>query len=76
MFEVKPSPGKGLGVFATQFIKKGTTIFQEAPLIRGGPQWLEKEAAFMLLSKEKKRDFMALTANATAISLHAKRHPS
>jgi hypothetical protein len=59
MFEVKPSPGKGLGVFAAQFIKKGTMNFQEAPLIRGGPQWLEKEAAFMLMSKEK-RDFMAL----------------
>jgi hypothetical protein len=34
-------------------------IFQEAPLLRGGPNWLEKEAAFMLLSEDEKRYFMA-----------------
>ncbi|KAE9381539.1 hypothetical protein N431DRAFT_476350 [Stipitochalara longipes BDJ] len=60
LWEIKPSPGKGLGVFATQNIKKGTAIFQEMPLIQGGPYWLQKEAAFMLLPAGKQRDFMAL----------------
>lgn len=60
LFEVKPSPGKGLGVFAIQDNKKDTVIFQEAPLISGGPDRLDKEAAFMLLSEAKKQDFMAL----------------
>ena len=60
LWEVKQAGGKGLGVFAIQFIKKGTIIFQEVPLIRGGQNWLDKEAAFMLLPEAKKRDFMAL----------------
>ncbi|KAH8814170.1 hypothetical protein F5882DRAFT_485684 [Hyaloscypha sp. PMI_1271] len=60
LWEVKQAGGKGLGVFAIQLIKKGTIIFQEVPLIRGGQNWLDKEAAFMLLPEAKKRDFMAL----------------
>jgi len=43
-----------------QFIKKDTVIFQEAPLIAGGPQWLQKEASFMVLPEEKKRAYMSL----------------
>jgi hypothetical protein len=54
LFEIKQSLGKGLGVFATQKIEKYTLIFQEAPLLRGGSNWLEKEAAFMLLSEDEK----------------------
>ena len=60
LWEVKQAGGKDLGVFAIQLIKKGTIIFQEVPLIRGGQNWLDKEAAFMLLPEAKKRDFMAL----------------
>jgi hypothetical protein len=60
LWEVKQAGGKGLGVFAIQLIKKGTIIFQEVPLIRGGQNWLDKEAAFMLLPEAEKRDFMAL----------------
>jgi hypothetical protein len=60
LWEVKQAGGKGLGVFAIQLIKKGTIIFQEVPLIRGGQDWLDKQAAFMLLPEAKKRDFMAL----------------
>jgi hypothetical protein len=60
LWKIKDSPGKGLGFFAMQFIKKDTVIFQEAPLIAGGPQWLQKEASFMVLPEEKKRAYMSL----------------
>lgn len=60
LWKIKDSPGKGLGLFATQFIKKDTVVFQEAPLIAGGPQWLQKEASFMVLSEEKRRAYMSL----------------
>ena len=35
-------------------------IFQEVPLLRGGPDWLDKEAGFNKLPTAKKQDFMAL----------------
>ncbi len=60
LWEIKDSRGKGLGLFATQPIKKDTVIFQEAPLINGGAEWLQKEASFMVLSEAKKRDYMSL----------------
>jgi SET domain len=60
LWEVKQADGKGLGVFATRLIPKDKIIFQEAPLIIGGPDWLDKEASFMVLSEEKQRDYMDL----------------
>lgn len=36
-FEVRPSPGKGLGLFATRNIPRGTRILSEEPLIRLPP---------------------------------------
>jgi len=60
LWEIKDAGARGLGVFATTFIKKGTAIFQEVPLIIGGPSWLDKEASFIALGEEKQRDFMAL----------------
>ncbi|KAJ8060155.1 hypothetical protein OCU04_010504 [Sclerotinia nivalis] len=60
IFEIKPSPGKGLGVFAARDIKKGTEILREAPLMKCGTDWLLKEASFMSMSEEKKSIFMSL----------------
>jgi hypothetical protein len=60
LWEIKPSRGKGLGVFAKKDIKKGAAIFQEMPLIQGGSHWLQKEAAFTVLSIERQQDFMEL----------------
>ncbi|TEY65567.1 hypothetical protein BOTCAL_0138g00090 [Botryotinia calthae] len=60
MFEIKASPGKGLGVFAAQDIKKDTEILREAPLMKCGINWLLKEAFFMSLSEEKKNAFRSL----------------
>jgi hypothetical protein len=58
-FEVKPSPGKGLGLFATRPIPKGAEILREAPMIKGG-LWLSIEASFKVLPKEKQERFLAL----------------
>lgn len=47
-------------MFASEFIQKGTVIFQEAPLLGGGPNWLQGEALFTLLPDRKKRAFLDL----------------
>ena len=37
MFQVKPVEGKGFGIVATKFIKKGVLILQEDPQIQIEP---------------------------------------
>ncbi|KAF7914713.1 uncharacterized protein EAE98_011412 [Botrytis deweyae] len=60
MFEIKATPGKGLGVFAAQDIKKETEVLREAPLMKCGLNWLLKEAFFMSLNEEKKNVLKSL----------------
>lgn len=47
-------------MFATQSIKSGDEIFREAPLLKAGIYWLQKEAGYMVLSEEKRKAFMSL----------------
>ncbi|TGO49030.1 hypothetical protein BCON_0223g00190 [Botryotinia convoluta] len=55
LFEIKPAMGgKQVGMFATSDIEKDTEILREAPLIRGGPTWPGREAAYNMLSPSKK----------------------
>ncbi|TGO50707.1 hypothetical protein BOTNAR_0383g00060 [Botryotinia narcissicola] len=76
MFEIKTSPGKGLGVFAAQDIKKETKILREAPLMKCGVNWLLKEALFMSLNEEK-NVLGPFTVIVAATIPHAeKQHPS
>ncbi|TGO08370.1 hypothetical protein BTUL_0212g00090 [Botrytis tulipae] len=60
MFEIKTSPGKGLGVFAAQDIQKETEVLREAPLMKCGVNWLIKETFFMSLNEEKKNVLRSL----------------
>lgn len=60
VFEIKTS-SHGLGMFATQDIKKGTEILREAPMLPVlNDHTLCLEAAFALLSEEKKNRFLIL----------------
>lgn len=47
-------------MFATQNTKSGNEIFREAPLLKAGLSWLQKEAGFMVLSEEKKKALISL----------------
>ncbi|KAF5872835.1 putative xanthine dehydrogenase protein [Botrytis fragariae] len=60
MFEIKASPGKGLGAFATQDIKKETKVLREAPVMNCGTHWLLKEVFFMSPNEEKKKFLRSL----------------
>ena len=61
VFEIKPSSQHGLGMFAAQDIKSGTEILREAPMWTvENEDTLCLEAAFALLSDEKKQLFLAL----------------
>ncbi|KAF5870509.1 putative set domain-containing protein 5 protein [Botrytis fragariae] len=55
IFEIRPVIGeKQVGMFATSDIEKDTEILREAPVIRGGPTWPGREAAYNMLSSSKK----------------------
>jgi hypothetical protein len=63
LYEIKESPGKGLGMFALRPIKSGTEIFREALLVQGVLVFqgcLSIEAGVATLSDEKKKAFMSL----------------
>ena len=63
LYEIRPSEGKGLGVFALVNIPKGTRIMADRCLFSViGPKALysEIEAAFNELSPEDKRSYMQL----------------
>lgn len=66
MYEIRPSPGKGLGVFATENIKAGTRIMAESPLlIVDHEHYLKQEieAEFEKLSEENKKRYFELSSN-------------
>lgn len=72
-FELKPSPGKGWGVFATRPIEQGTVIFTEKPLfvIPESPDRVTREdvsAAFQKLSARGKKQFRLIRDNAVGPS--------
>ena len=60
LFEVKNSPGKGLGVFAKQSIKSGAEIFREAAIVPNERNYFCVEACVDILPEGKKKKFMAL----------------
>jgi hypothetical protein len=60
LYEIKPAPGRGLGLFATTTIKSGTEILREEPIFKGSTNWFSKHAMFNLLPEDKKRSFMDL----------------
>jgi len=70
---VRPAPGKGLGVFATQLIPRGTPIIIEAPLIsvpvpklvpgqgfRLADMITDIETSFQKLTPEQQEEFLQL----------------
>ncbi|SPQ25777.1 0f64f5e1-8546-4b25-b755-685281cc512f [Thermothielavioides terrestris] len=70
--ELKPSAGKGWGVFAKQKIQRGALILQEKPLfvIRKARADITEEdvgRAFQQLSPQQKQQFALLRDNATRI---------
>ncbi|KAE8449878.1 hypothetical protein EG329_007355 [Mollisiaceae sp. DMI_Dod_QoI] len=72
LYEIKLTAEKGLGVFAIKDITKGTEILREAPLFRGGCSWLSKEAAFAVLSDDKKKRYLALDSRCNCAELPCK----
>ena len=60
MYEVRETKGKGIGCFAKTFIKKGTKIIEERPLmhLRGDPR--QSIAAYESLTFHEKQLFMSL----------------
>ncbi|KAI0139999.1 SET domain-containing protein [Hypoxylon sp. NC0597] len=69
MYEIKPSPGKGLGVFATRDIKRAENIMNDAPILCQTFEEEEKadswyaclKRKFDQLSPENKGKFMSLS---------------
>ncbi|KAI6710149.1 hypothetical protein JHW43_007330 [Diplocarpon mali] len=59
-FEIRSSPLHGLGAFATRFIKSGTEVLREYPMMKGNRDGLAKEALFKVMSEEKQARFLAL----------------
>ena len=69
-FELKPSPGKGWGAFATRQIERGAMILREKPLfvIRKPHEEITEEdvwAAFVQLAPSEKQLFLYLCDNAS-----------
>lgn len=60
LYEVKPAPGKGLGLFATTTIKKGTDVLCEEAIFKGAQSYWSKHAMFNVLPEDRKRAFMDL----------------
>lgn len=69
-FELRPSPGKGWGAFATRRIERGAMILREKPLwiIRKPHEEITDEdiwAAFQQLGPNEKQKFLCLRENAS-----------
>jgi hypothetical protein len=74
-FELKPSPGKGWGAFATRRIERGAMILREKPLfvIRKPHEEITEEdvwAAFQQLIPSEKQQFLSLRDNASRPFTH------
>jgi ketosteroid isomerase-like protein len=78
VWETRPSPGKGMGVFATRMLEPGDIILQEAPVIRIQPPQFRDGVAYPLgdielllqrafeeLSDGAKADVMSLSSHQT-----------
>lgn len=70
LFELKPSPGKGWGAFATKRIRRGAVILRERPLfvIRKPHQKITEQdvqTAFQRLAPADKQRFLCLRDNAS-----------
>ncbi len=63
LYEIRPAPGKGMGLFAKQDITRGTRILAEPALMSiDDPECSSRKAVdtFKLLSPDKQAKFMAL----------------
>ena len=74
-FELKPSPGKGWGAFATRQIKRGAKIFTEKPLfvIWKPHEWITEDdirTAFQHLAPSEKQQFLHLRDDACVPFTH------
>ncbi|KAK6583021.1 hypothetical protein PZA11_004097 [Diplocarpon coronariae] len=67
-FEIRSSPLHGLGAFATRFIKSGTEVLREYPMMKGNRDGLAKEALFKVMSEEKQARFLALEGPSALLS--------
>ncbi|CAI6339021.1 unnamed protein product [Periconia digitata] len=78
LWEARPSPGKGMGVFATRALEPGDIILEEPPIIKIIPPDFRDGAAYPLssidmllnsafdaLSEEKQAEVMSLHAHLT-----------
>ncbi|EFQ30950.1 SET domain-containing protein 5 [Colletotrichum graminicola M1.001] len=76
LWEVRPSPGKGLGVFALQTIHAGTRILDESPLFTIDPGSLVSGQGFSFAAIAVAVDeaFAALNATARAEFLSCPEH--
>ncbi|WYZ46321.1 hypothetical protein EsH8_IX_000546 [Colletotrichum jinshuiense] len=76
LWEVRPSPGKGLGVFALQKIPKGTRIIDETPLFTVDPGTFVSGQgfAFDAIAAAVEKSFAGLNATARAAYLSCPEH--
>ncbi|KAK1988901.1 hypothetical protein LZ30DRAFT_386332 [Colletotrichum cereale] len=76
LWEVRPSPGKGLGIFALQTIPAGTRIIDESPLFTIDPGRLfnGQGFAFAAIAAAVDEAFAALNATARAAFLSCPEH--
>lgn len=74
-WEARPSPGKGIGVFATHALEPGDIILAEPPIIKIQPPEFRDGAAYPLDSIEilinSAFDALSSTKQAEVLSLHA-----
>lgn len=79
VYSIEPSPGKGLGVFATHKLELGDTIMRESPIIKITPPKISPGDAypmsrvsdsvrekFQLLSLEEQKEVLSLTFTGTS----------
>merc|ERR1712083_330987 len=73
MFEVKETPGKGMGCFALRPIQPGTLILRETPAIllreEGCGSFPEIIQSFRKLSKEDREEFFRLADDKSQIHI-------
>ncbi|OLN97537.1 N-lysine methyltransferase SMYD2-A [Colletotrichum chlorophyti] len=76
LWEIRPSPGKGLGLFALRAIPKGTRIVDESPLFTIDPGELVKGQgfAFGAIATAVDAAFSGLNATARAAYLSCPEH--
>ncbi|KAF2666885.1 SET domain-containing protein [Microthyrium microscopicum] len=69
-FELRPSPGKGWGAFATRLIHRGEVILRENPLfVIPGPNVTDKSLwqAFLGLSQDQQQQFSYIRNNSSTL---------